>query len=119
MSKARQRLAAEVRRSIVEPERIGKLWEAMERGRANRAATIQQAGLDLPAFRDRVRSIKETAAQDPSIADAFADAVRANGGRVFLAPTGREAVRYVLEVCRANGAEFLVKSKSLRRKRSK
>ena len=85
MPKGRQRLAADVRRSIEEPERIGKLWEAMERGRANRAATIEQAGLDLPAFRDRVRSIKETAAQDPSIAEAFADAVRANGGRVLFA----------------------------------
>ncbi|TMA07143.1 MAG: lactate utilization protein, partial [Methanobacteriota archaeon] len=113
MPKGRQRLAAEVRRSIEEPERIGKLWEAMERGRANRAATIEQAGLDLPVFRDRVRSIKETAAQDPSIAEAFADAVRANGGRVLFAATGREAVRYLLDVCRAQGAEFLVKSKSL------
>jgi len=113
VSKARERLAAEVRRSIVEPERIGKLWEAMERGRANRAATIQQAGLDLPTFRDRVRSIKETAAQDPTIAGAFAESVRANGGRVFFAATGRDAVRYVLDVCRANGADFLVKSKSL------
>ena len=75
----------------------------MERGRANRAATIQQTGLDLSAFRDRVRSIKETAAQDPSIADAFAEAVRANGGRVFFAKTGQEAVQYVLDVCRANG----------------
>ena len=113
MPKGRQRLAAEVRRSIEEPERIGKLWEAMERGRANRAATIEQAGLDLPVFRDRVRSIKETAAQDPSIAEAFADAVRANGGRVLFAATGQEAVRYLLDVCRAQGAEFLVKSKSL------
>ena len=85
----------------------------MERGRANRAATIQQTGLDLSAFRDRVRSIKETAAQDPSIANAFAEAVRENGGRVFFAKTGQEAVQYVLDVCRANGAEFLVKSKSL------
>src|SRR5437867_8924860 len=85
----------------------------MERGRSNRAATIQQAGLDLSAFRDRVRSIKETAAQDPSIADAFAEAVRANGGRVFFAATARDGVRYVLDICRANGAEFLVKSKSL------
>jgi len=85
----------------------------MERGRANRAATIEKTGLDLPAFRDRVRLIKETAAQDPSIAEAFAEAVRANGGRVFFAATGREAVQYMLDVCRANGAEFLVKSKSL------
>src|SRR5207237_405654 len=111
--KGRQRLAADVRRSIEEPERIGKLCEAMERGRANRAATIEQAGLDLPAFRDRVRSIKETAAQDPSIAEAFADAVRANGGRVLFAATGQEAVRYLLDVCRAQGADFLVKSKCL------
>src|SRR5438046_8948796 len=85
----------------------------MERGRANRAATIEKTGLDLPAFRDRVRLIKETAAQDPSIAEAFADAVRANGGRVLFAATGQEAVRYLLDVCRAQGAEFLVKSKSL------
>ncbi len=106
-------MAIEVRRSIEEPARVGKLWEAMERGRANRAATIEKTGLDLSAFRDRVRLIKETAAQDPSIAEAFAEAVRANGGRVFFAATGREAVQYVLDVCRANGAEFLVKSKSL------
>src|SRR5436309_3002734 len=111
--KGRRRLAIEVRRSIEEPARVGKLWEAMERGRANRAATIEKTGLDLPAFRDRVRLIKETAAQDPSIAEAFAEAVRANGGRVFFAATGRQAVQYVLDVCRANGAEFLVKSKSL------
>ena len=103
----------EVRRSIEEPARVGKLWEAMERGRANRAATIEKTGLDLPAFRDRIRLIKETAAQDPSIAEAFAEAVRANGGRVSFAATGRQAVQYVLDVCRANGAEFLVKSKSL------
>src|SRR5437867_681739 len=111
--KGRRRLAIEVRRSIEEPARVGKLWEAMERGRANRAATIEKTGLDLSAFRDRVRSIKETAAQDPSIADAFAEAVRANGGRVFFAATARDGVRYVLDICRANGAEFLVKSKSL------
>src|SRR5881396_2692440 len=111
--KGRRKLETEVRRSIEEPARVGKLWEAMERGRANRAATIEKTGLDLPAFRDRVRLIKETAAQDPSIAEAFAEAVRANGGRVFFAATGREAVQYVLDVCRANGAEFLVKSKSL------
>src|SRR5437016_6600993 len=110
--KGRRRLAIEVRRSIEEPARVGKLWEAMERGRANRAATIEKTGLDLPAFRDRVRLIKETAAQDPSIAEAFAEAVRANGGRVFFAATGRQAVQYVLDVCRANGAEFLVKSRS-------
>src|SRR5207245_11676 len=91
--KGRRRLAIEVRRSIEEPERVGKLWEAMERGRANRAATIEKAGLDLPAFRDRVRSIKETAAQDPTIAEAFAEAVRTNGGRVFFADTGRGAVQ--------------------------
>src|SRR5438046_9398613 len=78
MPKGRQRLAAEVRRSIEEPERIGKLWEAMERCRANRAATIEQAGLDLRVFRDRVRSTKEPAAQDPSIAEDLAAAVRAN-----------------------------------------
>src|SRR5256886_1088099 len=111
--KGRRRLATEVRRSIEEPARVGKLWEAMERGRANRAATIEKTGLDLPAFRDRVRLIKETAAQDPSIAEAFAEAVRANGGRVFFATTGRQAVHYVLDVCRANGADFLVKSESL------
>jgi L-lactate dehydrogenase complex protein LldF len=111
--KGRRRLATEVRRSIEEPERVGKLWEAMERGRANRAATIEKTGLDLPAFRDRVRSIKETAAQDPTIAEDFAEAVRTNGGRVFFAATGPEAVQYLLDVCRANGAEFLVKSKSL------
>src|SRR5206468_3322902 len=92
---------------------VRDVGEAMERGRANRAATIEKTGLDLPAFRDRVRLIKETAAQDPSIAEAFAEAVRANGGRVFFAATGRQAVQYVLDVCRANGAEFLVKSKSL------
>src|SRR5206468_9409360 len=45
--------------------------------------------------------------------EAFADAVRANGGRVLFAATGQEAVRYLLDVCRAQGAEFLVKSKSL------
>lgn len=113
MSRGRQRLEAEVRRAIEEPERIGKLWEAMERGRANRAATIEKAGLDLPTFRDRVRSIKETAVEDPAIAEAFADNVRANGGRVFFAPTGVDAVRYLLELCRSAGADFLVKSKSL------
>jgi L-lactate dehydrogenase complex protein LldF len=109
----RSRLAAKVRQSIQEPDRIGKLWEAMERGRANRIATIEKSGLDLPAFRDHIRSIKETAVQDPSIAEAFAEAIRANGGHVFLASTGPEAVRYILEICRAQRAEFLVKSKSL------
>src|SRR5207245_9106069 len=110
--KGRRRLATEVRRSIEEPARVGKLWEAMERGRANRAATIEKTGLDLPAFRDHVRLIKETAAQDPSIAEAFAEAVRANGGRVFFAATARQAVQYLREVCRAHGAACLVTSKS-------
>lgn len=109
----RQRLAARVRQAIEEPERIGKLWEAMERGRANRAATIQKAGIDVPSFRDRVRSIKETAAHDASIAQEFADHVRANGGRVFFAATGTDAVRYLLDLCRSAGADLLVKSKSL------
>ena len=113
MPTGRSRLAAKVRQSIEEPERIGKLWEAMERGRANRVATIAKAGLDLPAFREQVRSIKETAVQDPTIAQAFAEAIRANGGHVFFASTGEEAVRYILDLCRAQGAEFLVKSKSL------
>ena len=109
----RQRLSAAVQRAIEEPERIGKLWEAMERGRANRAATIEKAGLDLPTFRDRVRGIKENAAHDPRIAEEFAENVRKNGGKVLFASTGAEAVRYLLDLCRSAGAEFLVKSKSL------
>ena len=113
MRTGRSRLAAKVRQSIEEPERIGKLWEAMDRARAARTTTIEKAGLDLPVFREQVRSIKETAVQDPTIAEAFAEAVRANGGHVFFASTGPEAVRYILDLCRAEKAEFLVKSKSL------
>jgi L-lactate dehydrogenase complex protein LldF len=113
MGEGRSRLAARVRQAIEEPDRIGKLWEAMERGRANRIATIQKTGLDVPTFREQVRTIKETAVQDPSIAQDFAEAIRANGGHVFFAATGAEAVRYILDQCRAAGAEFLVKSKSL------
>src|SRR5438046_10220664 len=71
--KGRRRLAIEVRRSIEEPARVGKLWTAMERGRENRDATIENTGIDLPAFRDRVRLIKEPSDQDSSIAAAFWD----------------------------------------------
>jgi L-lactate dehydrogenase complex protein LldF len=114
MSDPRNELTQEIRSDLKNKAASQKLWTAMERGRANRAATIQSLGLDLEEFKEASRSIKlDASASRAALVDQFINKIRANGGEVFVARKGDEAIEYIAKVCKRAEATTLVKTKSL------
>lgn len=113
MAETREELSSKVSRAIADRASSDKLWAAMARGRANREDGMTQFGLDAETLRREDRRIKAGRAADPETVERFAVSVTRNGGHVFVAATGTDAVRYVADLVRANGADLVVKSKSL------
>jgi L-lactate dehydrogenase complex protein LldF len=74
---------------------------------ANRLDNFQE--LRLGARRIRQDAIRRL----PDLLNMLADAVEANGGRVFFAADGREACSHIVGLARERGAKRLVKSKSM------
>jgi iron-sulfur cluster protein len=65
-------------------------------------------------LRSRARAIKEDAiAEIPALVERVTEAVEANGGSVYVADDAADANRYVESVCEDQGAETVVKSKSM------
>lgn len=88
---------------------IGRAMD--RRGVARRAAFD---GVDLEAMRTAGEAIRaHTVADLAGSLERFVDNAEARGATVFFASTGSEAVGYVREVVRAQGAELVVKSKSM------
>ncbi len=99
--------------AIDNPQRRDSLYRCMERGRDNRSARLAE----LPggtAFRDEVRAVKDRCLdeQDTLLA-RFVGNARKRGATVYLAPTGQDAIDYVLRLAREKNAKLIAKSKSL------
>jgi L-lactate dehydrogenase complex protein LldF len=85
----------------------------MTKARANRTALLQKEHLDMHAIKESNKALKTSAVANTSLVEEFADNVRKNGGKVFLAKTGEDAMRYVEELSNRVGAKLIVKAKSL------
>ncbi len=69
---------------------------------------------EFERLRAQARAIKEaTIAQLDRHIEAFQRAIERHGGRVFLAKTGEEAVRYIVNVAKRRRVRRVVKSKSM------
>jgi len=111
--KARDELLSKLRNALEDRGTADKLWGAMTRARESRAEAIQKYHVDVKRMKERNRSIKLGAAGNPEVVERFAQMVRRNGGRVFFAKTGNDAVKYASEVAKRTNCKLIVKSKSL------
>jgi L-lactate dehydrogenase complex protein LldF len=109
----RQVLLSKLRRALKDKESSEKFWGAMTKARANRTTLLQKEHLDMHAIKESNKALKTAAVADPKLVEEFAENVRKNGGKVFLAKTGEEAIRYVEELSNRVGARLIVKAKSL------
>ena len=65
-------------------------------------------------LRDEAREVKEDAIEHlPELIEQVRESVEANGGELYLADDAADANAYIEDVCRDEGAETLVKSKSM------
>jgi L-lactate dehydrogenase complex protein LldF len=113
MASDRELLTEKIAKEIANREGSDKLWRTMERSRNNRAVAIETLRVDVEEMKRGDREVKVGVAADPGVVDQFANAVRKNGGQVFMAKTGDDAMRYVAEVAKRAGTKLVVKSKSL------
>ena len=74
---------------------------------------MRELDLDINEFKERVRKVKTAALADASIVEQFARKVSENGGHVFFAKTGEDAIKYAVELAKRTGTRLIVKSKSL------
>ncbi|WP_435359601.1 LUD domain-containing protein [Haloarchaeobius sp. DFWS5] len=111
MSAERRRKAAKIRELLeTEGPNIGP---SVRNKNTERYAAIERFDR-WEAARGEARAIKEDAISNlPDLIDTLRDSVEANGGAVYLADDAADANRYVQEVCEAETAETLVKSKSM------
>ncbi len=113
MTNNRQVLLSKLRRALKDRESSEKFWGAMTKARANRAALLEKWRLDMHAIKASNKALKTSAVADTKLVDEFAENIRRNGGSVFLAKTGEDAIRYVEELSKRVGAKLIVKAKSL------
>ena len=113
MANKRPELKAKLRKSLEEKESSEKFWAAMTKARANRANLLAKGHLDMHAIRDSNKELKERVAAKQALVDEFAQNVTRNGGKVFFAKTGADAIGYVEEIASRIGANLIVKAKSL------
>ena len=105
----RQRTA----RAVADEQLRANVGRAVDRFAGHRSKAL--AELDDPdGLRSAARAVRGAILADlPAIAERFAAAVVAAGGHVHWANDADDAARHVLEVCRANGATLVAKSKSM------
>ncbi len=113
MTNNRPALLAKLRAALKDRESSDKFWDAMTKARANRTALLEREKLDMQAIKQSNKAIKTAAVADRTLVDEFAENVRKNGGRVFMAKTGGDAIRYVEGLSKRVGAKLIVKAKSL------
>ena len=114
MTNNRKALLSKLRRSLDDRESSEKFWSSMTKARANRANLLaKEPQLDMHAIKESNRALKLAAVANTGLVEEFAENVRKNGGKVFLAKTGEEAMGYVEELSRRVGAKLIVKAKSL------
>jgi len=104
---------SEAKRAINDPVLQKALADLQKRLGVGAALLYQQLpegpGLRFKAHDIRMRSIENL----DVILETFADNVRKNGGHVFFAKDGQEAVDYCLEVAAKHSVQRVVKGKSM------
>jgi L-lactate dehydrogenase complex protein LldF len=113
MTTAREKLNKDIELAIANHPASDKMWGAMVRGRENRAKGIEQFQVNVEEMKEGDRHIKVGVAADPALVERFSESIRKNGGQVFFAKTGEDAIRYVAELAKRTGTSLIVKSKSL------
>ncbi|MDA4116560.1 MAG: LUD domain-containing protein, partial [Thaumarchaeota archaeon] len=99
MTNNRKALLSKLRRSLDDRESSEKFWSSMTKARANRANLLaKEPQLDMHAIKESNRALKIAAVANTGLVEEFAENVRKNGGKVFLAKTGEDAMRYVEEL---------------------
>jgi iron-sulfur cluster protein len=106
-------LEQRISEAIENPQHRDSLYRCMERGRNNRAARLAELPGGL-GFRHEVRAAKERCLdQQEELLARFVDNARKRGAHVYLAPTGRDAIDYVMRLAVERNAKLIAKSKSL------
>ncbi len=113
MTTAREKLNEDIETAIANHQASDKMWRAMARGRENRTTGIEQFQVNIEEMKEADRHVKVGVAGDPALVERFSESVRKNGGQVYLAKTGEDAVRYVAELAKRTSTNLIVKSKSL------
>src|SRR5712664_2635797 len=113
MANKREELITKVKQALANPATSEKLWGAMTRARDSRAAAVEELHVDIRKMKEANRAIKTQAVADPSLIELFAENVRRNGGQVFFAKTGEDAINYVAELSKRTSTKLIIKSKSL------
>src|SRR5487761_1231954 len=113
MTNNRRTLLSKLRRDLEDRSASDKLWGSMTRARESRSALVEKIDLDLHSMKQANRTIKTKAIADIKLIDQFSDSIRKNGGQVFFAHKGEDAIQYVLDICERTGTKIIVKSKSL------
>ncbi len=111
MSKSRDAKAEHIRRLLeTEGEAIGENTRGFNVGRYESVAKLD----DYEGLKDEARAIKEDAIERlPDLIEQVTETVEARGGHVYIADDAVDANEYIAEVCAEDGADRLVKSKSM------
>lgn len=103
--------------AAVHDAQLGENLLAFQRGwhdGREAAFTVTPPPEPFDALRARLVAAKDTAiAEQDAHLRRFCDEARRRGARVHLTGTADEAVRAVLDICRAAGADLVVKTKSM------
>ncbi|NHN49418.1 LUD domain-containing protein [Halostella sp. JP-L12] len=108
------KLDADRIRTLLETE-SAEIKENTRLFNAERYDAVEAVGAEAhEGYRDRAREIKEDAIERlPELIHQTRSAVEANGGTVYVADDAADANRYVSEVLDDEGADSVVKSKSM------
>ncbi|MES3518368.1 MAG: LUD domain-containing protein [Natronomonas sp.] len=103
--------AARIRELLeTEGDSVAENTRGFNEGRYQSVAKLD----DYEELKSEARRIKEDAIERlPELIEELRASIEANGGEVYIADDAADANRYIEEVCAANDAERLVKSKSM------
>ena len=113
MGETRTDVLKKIENELENREISSKLIGAMGTGRKNRGQLINQMQLDVKKMKKEVRNIKINTTTREEIINNFSNKVKENGGNVFFADKGEDAINYVLEVAKRTKTRLITKSKSL------
>ncbi|WP_224268934.1 LUD domain-containing protein [Haloprofundus salinisoli] len=111
MSSTREEKAARIRHFLAtEGDAVAEGTRGFNAGRYDSVEKLDE----YEELKERARAIKEDAIERlPELVDQLRESVEANGGTLYVADDADEANRYIREIAEEQGAETLVKSKSM------
>src|SRR3989442_13952894 len=113
MANKREELITKVKQALANPATSEKLWGAMTRARDSRAAAVEELHVDIRKMKEANKAIKTQAVAGPSLIEKFAENVRRNGGQVFFAQNGEDAIKYVPGRSKRTSTKLIIQAKSL------